>query len=41
MWCVDFDLGSAFIKLKLTWNGHAVEGDSPVSMCFCGFFLCS
>lgn len=30
---------SFFVKLKLTWNGRTVEGDSPVSMCFLGFFF--
>ena len=36
MWCFGLDFGSSFIKLKLTWNGRTVEGDSPVSMCSCG-----
>ena len=36
MWCFGLDFGSSFVKLKLTWNGRTVEGDSPVSMCSCG-----
>ena len=32
MWCFGLDFGSSLVKLKLTWNGHTVEGDSPVSM---------
>ena len=33
--------GSFFVKLKLTWNGCTVEGDSPVSMCDWRSFLVS
>lgn len=33
MWCFRLDFfKSSFVKLKLTWNGCTVEGDSPVSM---------
>ena len=34
---LDFNFLSSFVKANFTWNGEAVEGDSPVSMCFCGF----
>ena len=35
MWCfrLQFFL-SSFVKANFTWNGEAVEGDSPVVMCF-------
>ena len=41
MWCFGLDFGSSFVKLKLTWNGRTVEGDSPVSMCFLWFCIYS
>ena len=34
MWCFRLQFLSSFVKANFTWNGEAVEGDSPVVMYF-------
>ena len=36
---LDFIFYLLFVKVNFTWNGEAVEGDSPVVMYFLKIFL--